>query len=523
MLRFKQFINEWLNDNQKLSVNKWLPDKESGRIYSPKAEEISRHIMPEGQHAIVIPAIAHTMRAVHEHLNNNGYSNHDYAKGTTTDRFGRIVSIGKALEKTKASQELKHDFANDDRKNAVDLENHDIIISRHPYHVAEGSTNKPWKSCNTLTASGRPCKYGDGAAARRLPAEIQHGTHVAYLVPKLKEGELSSNSFPDIQSRIDKTTGRIYLKPYESEDSKHTVLVPENKIYQPSRKGEKNLGFLRSVQEFASKHFPMKEGEVYNKNRYVYDDDGSVNTPKFNLSETSFNILKNHRDPRVRTKLIHSDSLSDDQINHLIDHFTNPHDLAEISERKKLSNDQIQKLLDKNIPHTLYGIAHRENLHPKFIDHIINKNDESANYSLTNNNTKSLTSDQLHKIIDTSIKNEHQIINRMKQGKFNDQGIAAALNNTTLSGRIFPKLFSNDHFDSSHLNKILNSDNPDVARTILVTNSNDLSNEHLKFLHDKWKSASHLEGYNNPAKRAEEILDKRETPEKPIPPTPHYY
>ena len=159
----------------------------------------------------------------------------------------------------------------------INLEKHDIILSRHPYHVAESSTNKPWKSCATLTASGRPCSYGGGAAAKKLPDEIKHGTHVAYLVPKLKPEEKEDDSFNGAQSRIDNATARVLLKPHKSEQSGHTILVPENKVYQKQKSGSyegKNVGFLRSLEHFTNKHFKMKEGEVYKKNSHVYDDDG---------------------------------------------------------------------------------------------------------------------------------------------------------------------------------------------------------------------------------------------------------
>lgn len=510
MLRFKQFINEWLNDRQKSVVQSWLPDKESGRIYSPKAEEISRHIIPEGQHAIVIPAVAHVMRAVHEHLSKHGYTDHDYVNGITKDKHGRIVSMGKALVKTKAPEQLKNDFDNDNRKNAADIENHDIIISRHPYHVAEGSTNKKWKSCNTLTATGRPCSYGDGVAARKLPDEIRHGTHVAYLVPKLKEGESSSNAFPDIQNRIDKSIARIYLKPYKSEDSNHTVLLPENKVYQQKRMGEKNLGFLRTLQNFTEKHFPMKIGEIYRKNGFVYDDDGSSNKPKFNLSDEAFHVLKNHRDPKVRQALIHSDLLSSHKVDHLIDHYVNPYDLEEIAERKKLSNNQIQKLLDKNIPNAFYSIARRQDLHPKFIDHIINQNDESVNYFLINSNLKSLTSDHLHKIIDTSIDTENHEIKKLNLKGFDDKLMINLIRHKTLGRQTLPKLLDNKNFDSSHFNKILKSNNSDVIRDVLNDSPKMFSDEQLQDLHKKWKPYTNLQGYNNPAKYVEQILSSRE-------------
>ena len=509
MLKFKQFISEYLNDNQRERVNSWLPDKESGRIYSPKAEQISGHIIPEGQHSITIPAVAHTMRAVHSHLDTHGYTNHDYASGTTTDNHGRQVSIGKALEKTKAPDQLKNDYANDDRENAKDLEKHDIVISRHPYHVAEASTNKPWKSCAGLTKSGGFCRYGGGAAARVLKNEIEEGTHVAYLVPKLKKGEESSNSFPDIQKRIDKAKGRIYLKPHSSK-SGHTVLSPEDKVYQKEGKG-KNLGFLRSVQQFSSTAFPMKNGEIYHKNNNVYDDDGSSGTPKFNTSDESVDKIMKSDDLNARHYLRTSKHLNSDQLHKLIDYHDDPvHDkyaLTDLARNPNIRKPHIDKLLNRNIPEVNNALAFYPKLHRSHIDHLINTGDSNTHLNLINNSNKDLlTKDHLHSIIDKALESENADTEKGEARKLTPEKMQNIYNSNN-HGNILKWVINHSSIDSSHIDKLMKSNNPALHGALIAKDK--LSDDHLKHIRDKWQDVDLPHLWQHPSERADNFLAHR--------------
>jgi hypothetical protein len=534
MLRFKQFITEYLNPAQRDKVNSWLPDKESGRIYSPKAESISGHIMPEGQHAITIPAIAHTMRAVHGHLDQHGYTNHNYAAGTTTDKHGRTVNIGKALEKTKASDQLKNDFANDDRENAVDLENHDIVISRHPHHVAEASTNKGWKSCAGLTATGRFCRYGGGAAARKLPKEIEHGTHVAYLVPKLKQGEESSNSFPDIQKRIDKAKGRIYLKPHHSEQSEHTVLEPEDKVYQRESTGKakgKNLGFLKSVVNFSRQNFPMNAGESYRKNTNVYDDDASSGRPKFNTSDESIEKILKSDDPRIKSELRGSKDLTADQLHKLIDYHDHPQydkvGLEELSRNSNLDKSHIDKLLSKNISSVNSTLALKKNLHKSHVDHLVNSNDSRVIQNLIgNDNKKMLSREHLHRIVDNALSDEKAHFERGKKAGATEQETHIMLGYSD-PRKTLRNLGSQHNLDQAHIDKIVTHSNNPYTHADLLNHANKglypkanelISDDHLKSIHDKWKDTdfSHVRGMSeNPLSLAYYRIGQRQNKENP--------
>lgn len=518
MLRFKQFIKEYLNPAQKDKVNTWLPDKESGAIYSPKAEEISSHIIPEGRHHIVIPAVAHTMRAVHDHLDKHGYTNHDYVTGNTTDKHGRQVSIGKALEKTKATEQLKNDYANDDKSQAKKLEDHDIVISRHPYHVAESSTNKPWKSCAGLTPSGRFCSYGNGAAARKLPDEIKHGTHVAYLVPKLKPGEETDDSFNGAQSRIDNATARILLKPHTSDQSGHTVIVPENKVYQKQRKGTydgKNVGFLRSLEKFTDQHFPMKEGELYKKHQHVYDDDGTMNEPKFNTSDKSLDQLKTSDNPRVRSILRRSKNLTSDQLHKLIDYHDDPeHDkeaMTELASNPNLKRDHIDKLLSRNISNVNARLSTNPKLHKTQVDHLLSLGDETVNYGLGfNKNKKLLTKDHIHNIIDNSLQKEKELEDKSKSRNHTIEQFHNVLHHGMHHENIM-SLLNHENIKPEHIDKIMNSNNPFLHARMIDNHSHHLTNNHLQQIINKWKDKdlSHFNDWHDPHIQATNKLKDR--------------
>lgn len=400
MKRFKQFFKEELNLKQKDVVSSWLP-KDDPLIRSKAAEELTGHVIPEGKHHTVMPAVAHVKNAVNAHLNSNGYQIHSYVDGTAIDRHGRINSIGKVLHKTGADEDLKNDFANDDKKAAEDLEKHDVIISRHPYHVAECSTGKKWSSCAGLTSTGKPTNVGQGAAAKKLKDEINAGTHVAYLSKRSKDDDNESRD--GIQKRIDKASARVLLKPYESE-SGHKVLVPENKVYSKEKEG-KNLGFLHTVRKFTEQHTPMKSGEIYTKNRNVYDDDASRDVPKFKPTDESINTILNSENQKAKTALRSRGNLSRQQLHRLIDHHNDPvwdkeamHELAYNSNLKK---DHIDKLLSRNDEGVNETLAFRHNLSDKQIGHLIDKEPTSTKLEalIDNKNKNQLSSDHIHKII----------------------------------------------------------------------------------------------------------------------------
>jgi DNA-binding phage protein len=469
-------LQEELNDAQKRKVQSWLPKNEP-LIRSNEAEKLSGHIIPVGEHAIRIPATPTIMNRVREHLQNNGHDIYDYEKGLAKDKYGRSVKLGTALTKTKAPQDLIDSYASDDRKSAADMDNHEIIISRHPYHVAEGSTDKAWKSCAALTASGLPCRYGGGAAARKLPDEIREGTHVAYLVPKGVAGKELS-----IQQQIDKAKARVYLKPHTSSESGHKVLIPEKKVYSGNQGEGKNQGFLDSVREFTNKNFPMNPGELYYKNNKVYDDDATSRTPKFDDSEKSENLLMDKMyKPEIR-RTIANNSKSPKLISHLIQHYDNDDDMSILARNSSLTDEHIGAMLDRNKPNIDYGLSLNPKLKPEHIDKILQNNPSVETLSNLAKN-KSLNTDQIDKIFSSSEKTLSgyptgsvlkNLINH-NLNKLNDKHIRAALR-----GGLRDELIPHSELNSSHLDKILElPHDPFTLDSILRTHSNKLDQQHL--------------------------------------------
>lgn len=520
---FKSFINlqEELNSRQKEKVRSWMP---KGSVWhptdvdpSPNAIELSKHIIPEGEHHITIPATPHTMNAVREHLESNGHSLHDYEKGIAKDRYGREINIGKALTKTKAPRELIDSYASDDRKSAVDMDNHEIIISRHPYHIAEGSTNKPWKSCATLTSTGNFCSYGGGAAARKLPDEIREGTHVAYLVPKQKEGENLS-----VQERIDQAKARTYLKPYESAQSGHKILVPEDKVYQ-KRQGEgKNQSFLTSLHNFTNKHFPIKSGEAYYKNPSVYDDDRSRNKPKYDLSKESVEKLLDVGNNNLATHLLRNHKLHPNMVSDLIDRFKHdPIKLRQIIAKQKLNDDHVQALLKTNDSGVISNLHQSPNLDPerkeKIMQHFIKTVDSDMDQAIKQNNktpmaelnyryhdSNYLTDQHLHKMIDffNHIKNTSSsqwykneatdnLNNMSKHHNINTEHIEKLISNSPQSGY-------NDNQDQ------MNSESELFRR-----HKDKFTNNQLRRLRDKYSVNPQEQSASHPSRLAHEELESR--------------
>ena len=250
---YNLLINEALNDAQKRSVDSW-PD-------TGKAKQISKHVIPLGQDRISIPLEDSTGKkddsniphpAVKKHLNDNGLevSDSDYIRGYAKDKYGREVSIGKALNKTKAPSEVMNAFTSDPKRlgSTQKAKGLKVIISRHRHDVAGMSTGQGWTSCVNMSG---------GCNSHYLGGDIKAGTHVAYLV-----------HHDDHEAK--NPIARIALKPFTSEDGTHTVLRQESRTY-----GTADSSFKKTVENWTEKNFPLDPTKAYKKDPAVYHDTGS--------------------------------------------------------------------------------------------------------------------------------------------------------------------------------------------------------------------------------------------------------
>lgn len=331
---FKQYLNEvvlgnWgynpllkeeLTDYQKEFVDTWGG---GGHLFSYQAMG--------GESRITIPLKADTKEViphpdVKAHLENNGYSVADYRTGTATDKYGREVKIGKVLNKTNAPQEVKNAFENDPQRAASTKSNLQVVISKHPYDVAGMSTDRGWTSCMNMAG---------GCNRHFLYHDVRQGTHVAYLT-QAGDDEAAN------------PIARIALKPYIGRTTRQKVLYPEDS-YRPY--GAVTDEFKNTVRDWTKENFPMQEGEIYDKDKNVYDDSGVAHV---GTKET----MLNSNSPTIREEAfkVHKNSITPEDIENTMADFSwgrgarNYH--HEAMQHPAATEEQMLRFLpnDENIP-----------------------------------------------------------------------------------------------------------------------------------------------------------------------------
>lgn len=242
---------------------KELVDKYASKA-GDAASKISAHVM----HSDTIRIPLHDEDDEHQephpevaqHLENHGYKIPDFAhykSGHSVDPKGRIASIGKALHKTGASEELKRKFVNDPTRATKKNSDLEVAISYHPHHVAGMSTDRGWSSCMDMAG---------GCNNHYLEHDIKHGTHVAYLVRKDDKD-------------IDDPIARINLKPFVHKKTEEGFYKAETHarhreehvkdLYneQIAKEGKKFVDFAVSPDE--NSHYAIAKNEKTGKHELL--------------------------------------------------------------------------------------------------------------------------------------------------------------------------------------------------------------------------------------------------------------
>lgn len=247
---FERYLEEELTPSQKDEVDKWPKGDNSFSDHAFTGEDEHRSMIPLQHPSELSPHHVDVKR----HLEQHGINIEDYAGNKATDKHGRAIKIGKALVKTGAPDDLikrfNEDSARSRSKSGVD--DYRVNISRHPHDVAGmSSRGHTWENESCMN-------FSTGMHRDYLPADVRHGTHVAYLTHK----DDKTNKEP---------VGRIALKRYTNiEDESDHILRPENRTY-----GNAPDAFSHTVNKWANKHFPGREDAIYKKSDHVYDDTGN--------------------------------------------------------------------------------------------------------------------------------------------------------------------------------------------------------------------------------------------------------
>ena len=336
MISFKTILAEALNIHQRFYVDHYVLDAMDDRMHRPI--HFSDHIFDEKSD---LPGTATTGPAypmsttndvrimpfkiptpepsieVRRFLTHHGYEIHDYEKGlakrigsTRPIRISQILNHKQPPPRPEVREGPDEEHLRDMHTRAKVWLEHDrelikhnsddgmeVMITRDPYHVAEQSTNKAWRSCMTLGScpdmhddmeASTPEQYERRHGSYERPGEFYHkiaddilsGTHIAYLIKKgdhkLKNpiARMSLKPFDSIdregkerdhdakQVRAMERNPSVHYMPPSWEDIKpdHSILRPVGQIYQNT--GVKNFTLTRNFEKFLTvfteKHFPMK-------------------------------------------------------------------------------------------------------------------------------------------------------------------------------------------------------------------------------------------------------------------------
>ncbi len=505
---------------------------------SEKAEEISGKAMPE---TIRIPMMSSTMQAVHDHLKSNGYSEVDYgnkvAHREVVNKMGitqRITTnIGKALNQTKADQSLINSFNNDNHQEAADLASkHDVIISRVPKHIAACSTNTPWSSCAKLTSDGYPSvstsngwgdpqdddyndeyvpphKVNPNYAAAKLPLEIKHGTHVAYMVPNVNHpANKHLQGYSDNDLIEDHASARILLKPFAS-DTGHTILRPESKGYIKGHTEGKQVpqGFKDTVRGFADDKFQAEPNTLYRKNSELYDDDHKNNFVKLDINKPfdKWNYLSNDQ----KEFAVKQSNMSSQDITNFIDKHLQgeksensdilgylPHATNFTSKHlDKLYHPDILKHISDPVPHNLLIDKANSKQYDTIFDHVTNHGDSYYSYSRLADNAN-FSEKHINKALSSNLlrTNKSFAESILQHPKLSGDLLTSMVNLSTKDQHYNP-VITNPNLTSDHISTILqNADKYPGHRYdtslsyMLEVNKHKLTADHIDTLINHYNS-----------------------------------
>ncbi len=345
MKTFKKYL-EQLDETLSPKQRKWIDNRtpyDQGREHN----ELFRN-PPEGatkidDHSFTIP-LAPVDRTreneISDHLSQHGYTIHDYVNDHVTDKHGRTASIGKALGKTKKDPNL---YASDPRvraRNSGELsgDTHEILISRHPYHIGGMSTDRDWNSCMTLPGDARN-PYG-GQYRKKVQHDLEHGTLIAYLTKK-------GTAKPDTELERHEALSRILLKKFESPEG-HAVWRAENNSYSPSVHSSSSRGkypqFEDATKKFGEETWKENPDQIYFKHPKLYNDDGVTTVDKSKFEDYDPKKLESYR--KHIENLEDSYDRAEEGLDEPIKDYQNLHrHRMKIAEHPNVSNETLSRLI----------------------------------------------------------------------------------------------------------------------------------------------------------------------------------
>jgi hypothetical protein len=433
-----------------------------------------------------------------DHLTKHGYEIKDYTKGIASIKktVGNPEAgiplrekyvdekIGSILEKTGAHEDIKKAFVNDPSRSVSksDEHEHHVVVSTTPLAIAGMTIGTSWEnqSCMNLEK---------GAYKHKLEDDSRHGTHVAYLIHKSDERGMK-------YGEPERPLARIALKPYHSEDATDTIFRPENKVW-----GSGGTHFSNAVASWSVKNYPAKHGEVYNKNKEVYDDTGN-DTYVSRTKEDIEHAIDNHETITTEHNQAFDKSIIDHaiaygtkkfsgkpEVNQFTSHFvSNMADIGNLSTehvaklKKLVSHETDPSMNGKRIGLQTLATKHGDKfsgsgieeytklmgtyptnrmlMSPKLPDHIIDSLPTSQ-YSFVRHSK--LKEKHIDKIVDSYNKNESGSAYPLRdfRNRLNSKHIDSLIDNKdktrdSIANTVLPIVLESENFTKEHHDKLMN-------------------------------------------------------------------
>lgn len=408
MKNFKQFMTETLTPEQRSWVDKRTPkvthhDELFNNVpYNATKIDDDRFTIPlEGS------VDKSRERQIAQHLEHHGIKITDYLGNLAQDKYGRPVTISKALGR------LGHDpnlYASDSRirsKNAGEItpDTHEVLITRHPYDVCGISTDRKWGSCMALPGTeGFPM---GGRHHDSLKSDLDTGSLAAYLIPK-------SSAQPGQELTKDQAISRMSIKKFEG-DRGDDIFRPETHSYSEHPYDpklsvrEKYPQFENTVRKFANDRWKLGKSVIYRKHLNLYDDDNVTMIANDNMSELDkikaihYDLMHKEiqaeyqKDPsaymekinKERIELLNNPLVPSDILHELIPHqydsFNTTSDtndlLDSISQHPNVTKESLLHMADVHSHyHSALELLDKYNLHPDEIEKLVNSNIHGRSY-----------------------------------------------------------------------------------------------------------------------------------------------
>lgn len=322
MLRFRQFLKEYLTDVQR--------ERYSDVEMTPEARDATDHFFGVGNDQVreelkgFEADKSETHRKIEKHLGQD-ISHEDYRKGTTADKFGRQVKLGKLIK----DQQLRYEFNRDNTRAGVKKAvSHYVTVVRGT-EVA-GQTN-------SAPDPAHPKGHSWGSLSCK---NVDTGSNRHYLKPEIKHGTVVVR----VHDHNDQEIYRATLHPHLNE-------LGDRAYNLESEYGVKHPSFTEHAHDVAARLSGEFKPVTFTKHPGVYNDSGKTTMIHPAASAENLHDIISQAHPREIIGILNHRNADRTHVEHVLQEPSFHKDryaLFDAINSKAVSKDQIDSIFKKD-------------------------------------------------------------------------------------------------------------------------------------------------------------------------------